>query len=78
MFDHFNRDRSGMFNKRQIEKIIQEAYTGILPYPKKVTQEDIDSFIKTHDIDKDGFVGREDWSSQVQKYVLGVQNVAEM
>ena len=77
MFDHFNRDRSGHFTRRQIEKIIQEAYVGILPYPKKVTDEDIDAFIRTHDIDKDGSVGKDDWGYQVHKYVLGVQNPSE-
>lgn len=78
MFDHFNRDRSGHFNKRQIEKIIQEAYIGILPTPKKVTQEDIDAFVQIHDKDKDGQVGKEDWSHQVQKYIFGTQAVADM
>ena len=61
MFDHYNRDRSGMLNKRQIVKMIQDAYVGILPQPKQVTEQDVEFFIKMHDLDKDGVVGKEDW-----------------
>lgn len=77
MFDHYNRDRSGHLNKRQIVKLIQDAYVGILPHPKRVTDQDVEFFIKMHDLDGDGVVGKDDWTTEVRKYVGSISTPSE-
>jgi Ca2+-binding EF-hand superfamily protein len=77
MFDHYNRDRSGYLSKRQIVSLIQDAYVGILPQPKTVTDQDIEFFIQMHDLDRDGVVGKEDWNNEVKKYVASISTQIE-
>lgn len=68
MFNHYDRDRSGVLDQDQIAKMIKDAYKGIFP-EFQPSDDDVKSFIKIHDKNSDGVITVEDWDKTVQRYL---------
>lgn len=68
IFEHYDKDRSGVIEPHEISAMISDAYQGILP-GYNPNQAEVNGFISIQDRNKDGSVTLEDMEKTVARYL---------